>query len=173
VDGEVAAPERRSLVREETADDVDRLLESVHSFLVVEERNSVRVMFVDLPAGPDPESETTVGDAIDGGRRIGEYGGMANRGRRHQRSEADSSRHGSEGGDHRPDLVDVTVGNRSIGCVGHEVIRVPEAMPRAVVDEFGEATEFGPRPFGRRPYGEHRHGPTLVSRLGSAPVDLG
>ena len=77
--GEEAARERRPLLRQELADDLDGLREAAHA---PPEVDAVRGVLVDLPPRPDPQHHPAARQVIDRRRAVGQERRVVHRRRR-------------------------------------------------------------------------------------------
>ena len=79
---------------------------------------------------------------------------MVHRGGRHQGSQSHPGGSCSDGRQHTPGLVGITIRYRSIVGIGHVVISKPDTMPVVLIGHFGDVEDLVDAAGGRGPYRE-------------------
>ena len=149
---EMRTGERRAAFGEHAPDDRERLREPIETPRERVELESVRFVFVFLPAGTQAEDEPTVADLIDGAGDLREHGRVAVGRRCDECPEANPRYTGCEGGEVRERLM-----RRAIGCFGlvrHEMIGEPKARVAEALCNKPRLQCFGPGHGGRNPEAE-------------------
>ena len=122
---------------EQGPDQLDGLLEAVLAFLHRRERPAVGLVLALEPGGADAEDEAAVGDVVQGARHLGDQAGIPVRVAKYQVADLQVLRDAGGGGGDGEGLLGRQVflfldsGRRQI------VVRVPDAVPGALVEQLG------------------------------------
>src|SRR6185436_19750462 len=125
----VAAFEIGTLVVEEAADDLDRLLQHPETLRSRVERDVVGGVLVLLPARAKAQDGAAAADDIDLRDLLGEDGRVAVGVAGHERAETDVGHGRCQRREHGPDLLRRP---EVVLPVGHEVVSYPDAAPAAL-----------------------------------------
>jgi hypothetical protein len=94
-----AAAERHPLARDESPDDLERLLEARHAVVVPQAERAILGV---VPPGAEPENEAPAGDLVDRRCHLRDQSRRMKRCARHERAEADALGRGRQRCEQRP-----------------------------------------------------------------------
>ena len=123
-------------LRPQPAQDRQLVLHEVCALIDLREGKTQLAVFGLVPARADADFDSTAAHLVDGGHNLGEGAGVAERDRRHQRSDSDARRLASDAGQHGPG-----VGGRSVRRAGEAavVVRPKEGLE---VEPFGQLRQL-------------------------------
>ena len=128
--------------------------------------NAVGLVFVDLPAGAEPQHHPPVRDVIERCRPVGQDRWMVDRRWRHQRADPDGLGDGGDGRKQRPDLMNVAGLDVFTSGIGHVVVCEPVTEVAERVGGAGKVKDLVGGTTGCWPNGEFHAGtlPDLPDR---------